>query len=485
MIGMKLFRSKGSNPSLHNRGRFLICFALALSSGFTTLSTSALAEGKPFSGGVRGGAIAVGPDRNLDLFMDALNRAQDRIWINIYQIDQEPVIRLLERKLQSNLEVKILLETEPCCTANLANAGFRAALRLSQALQRSRNPRSRIFFMRNLNKESPILPKPANTRRYPFNHAKYALIDTQTVWMASENLTTSGHAIPGQTGNRGWDVVLDDPNLSRQLGSVFIGDSNTRQDIITMGPSDPIPAFIVNARPGREEDEEQVTSRGGLRSFPIISVNITDAELIAAPNAVDPVVNWMRRSSRTLDLQFMSLPTKWTAPDKTPILSRMVATLLERAAAGTRIRVLLNDDRVWDSNTNLLVAKKNELTVAYLNRQAACRRLNLEARVIDAQSTGITYIHNKGMIGDNARVLVSSINGTQNSIEANRETALALDTREGAALLSDVFNWDWSRSPAAERDIRTQAARDANQNCEAVRTPFAWAVDAGPQLFLQ
>lgn len=481
MIGMKPTSSNESNRPLHRRGRFLICFALVLA----TL-TGAQADGGRFTGGVRGGAIAVGPDRNLDLFMDSLTRAQDRIWINIYQVDQEPVIRLLERKLQSNVEVKILLETEPCCTANLSNAGFRAALRLAEALQRAKNPRSRIFFMRNMNKDSGTTPKPPNTRRYPFNHAKYALIDAQTVWMASENLTTSGHALPGLTGNRGWDVVLDDATLARQLSNVFISDSNTSQDIITMKSSDPVPAFIANARPGREDDEEKVTSRGSLRSFPIISVNITDADLIAAPNAVDPVVNWMRRSSRTLDLQFMSLPTKWTAPDKTPVLSRLVATLLERAAAGTRIRVLLNDDRVWDGTTNLLVAKKNELTVAYLNRQAACRRLNLEARVIDAGATGITYIHNKGMIGDNARVLVSSINGTQNSIESNRETALALDTREGAALLSDVFNWDWSRSPDADRDVRTQAARDANTQCDSLRSmPLAWSAESGPRLFLQ
>jgi phosphatidylserine/phosphatidylglycerophosphate/cardiolipin synthase-like enzyme len=116
-----------------------------------------------------------------------------------------------------------------------------------------------------------------------------------------------------------------------------------------------------------------------------------------------------------------------------------------------KVRVLLNDDAVFLRGPDADRKKKKNLeTVQYLNSQARELKLPLEGRIINIKKLEITYVHNKGMIADRERVLISSINGTENSITNNRETGVVLESTDAGKYFSDVFDLDWELSATSE-----------------------------------
>jgi len=67
----------------------------------------------------------------------------------------------------------------------------------------------------------------------------------------------------------------------------------------------------------------------------------------------------------------------------------------------------------------------------------------------------IKQIHNKGVIVDDSRVLVSSINWNSNSPNFNREAGVIIDHLGVAHYFLDVFEDDWNptvKSPGIKTD---------------------------------
>ncbi|HWI62771.1 MAG TPA: lamin tail domain-containing protein, partial [Symbiobacteriaceae bacterium] len=58
---------------------------------------------------------------------------------------------------------------------------------------------------------------------------------------------------------------------------------------------------------------------------------------------------------------------------------------------------------------------------------------------------GLAKIHNKGFIIDGQKVLVSSINGSENSASENREAALLIENANVAEFYRDAWHWLWNQ----------------------------------------
>ncbi len=71
------------------------------------------------------------------------------------------------------------------------------------------------------------------------------------------------------------------------------------------------------------------------------------------------------------------------------------------------------------------------------------RHIPLEARCIDLSVSTVEKIHNKGVIVDDERVLVSSINWNSNSPTFNREAGVIIDHPGAARYFREVFDDDW------------------------------------------
>lgn len=352
-----------------------------------------------------------------------------------------------------------------------------------------------------------LLP-PVARRRFRFNHAKYVVVDGEISLVSSENFSPNGHPTPGYKGTRGWDIVLHDQKFAGELTALF--ESDTRpviQDLRVLdsaminrlkskwasapppapageeaviqpqkpdeldnagettprvapekaseGPSEPNSEAQPIVLSARSEDDPRRT----VPARPTGSGEVNKATLITSPNSAPALRQAIVDTKRSLDLNFMSFPKN------TPILGALVAG----ARRGVVTRVLLNDSKLFaqlGKNKKFEPAKTSAPqaprpptapkidpqveTAKLLMRFAYCDHLPIDARIINAKPVEITYIHNKGMILDGERVLVSSINGTTNSMENNREVAVLVESPDAARYYGDFFEFDWTRSPALD-----------------------------------
>ncbi|HDN96196.1 MAG TPA: hypothetical protein ENG71_03940, partial [Thermoplasmatales archaeon] len=53
-------------------------------------------------------------------------------------------------------------------------------------------------------------------------------------------------------------------------------------------------------------------------------------------------------------------------------------------------------------------------------------------------------IHNKGLIIDGEKVLISSINWGENSVRRNREIGVVVEDKNIASYFEDIFWYDWN-----------------------------------------
>jgi cardiolipin synthase len=120
------------------------------------------------------------------------------------------------------------------------------------------------------------------------------------------------------------------------------------------------------------------------------------------------------------------------SPQTTPDL--YLEEAIAAARRGVKVRILLSNSFLDPSDP-----KDNTHTVRYVNEIARKEKLNLEARLFRSDLAQLDKIHNKGVIVDGRKVLVSSVNWSYNSPANNREVSLILDHPTIGAYFTDLF----------------------------------------------
>jgi len=87
--------------------------------------------------------------------------------------------------------------------------------------------------------------------------------------------------------------------------------------------------------------------------------------------------------------------------------------------------------------------------------------LPLEVRLGWPADLGVRSIHNKGVIVDGERVLVSSINWNENSPAFNREAGVILEHPGVAGYYTEAFVQDWNRAAGGPVIRETDILRGA------------------------
>jgi hypothetical protein len=381
------------------------------------------------------GHFAVGPDSNQEMLISSINSAQRELLINIYQMDTPAVVRAIIDKINQGLSVSLLVEASPVGGVGAAET---AALNAIQNAMNAQNNGNQHLFMMGKQRRS-------DQRRFRFDHAKYIVIDSNRVYVTSENFTTTGHADSGTVGNRGWDAVLDSPSLAQELIEIFQSDV------------DPQYGDIYEYQSTGSLEPNSHESSGSARSLVRYGVkggNVGRVTLVTSPNSLDGIINVIRSARQKIRMEEMSLPLTWKTPET--VQDPIVTELIRAAERGVRVQVLLNDEQVFHHGSHRdddAPLRGNDQTVDFLQSYAKSNRLPLEARIIDIRATQITYVHNKGIIVDDQAVFVSSINGTQNSVMNNREVAVLLESSDAANYFTPVFDFDWAQSGEGSEEI--------------------------------
>jgi len=379
--------------------------------------------------------LGVSPDNSLSLTLSAISTAKELIQINMYQFDQKAITDALVERIHAGVSIQLLIEDEPF--EKISDAGIQTLNLLHDAMKVSTNLSNVIFLMSGA--------KNNGHRRYVYDHAKYMVIDSKLAWVSSDNLTQLGHPGEGMIGDRGWEIILEDQSVVQSLQGFFQVDTSLSfQDVLKISGSDPLPTFLMSSQKQFifETDQNLKT-----KNIPTTSVQVSHAEVITAPNATESFQKLIRSSLSSIDFEFMSLPQIWKPSAGVKVENPLVTELLNAAKRGIKVRVLLNDDRVFNPNTSPNIPLENEITAHFLLNQAQSLHLPLLVKIVDVKSVGISYVHNKGVIVDKTRTLISSINGTRNSMINNRELGLVVESSQAASYFGSIFESDWQHSP--------------------------------------
>jgi hypothetical protein len=337
------------------------------------------------SGEVEAFALPDQPDRAVE-FLDS---AEERLYLAGYTLTSERVVDALVRAHERGVAVRVLVEGGP-----VGGMSAPAGTALDE-LERA---------------GIEVRVVGGKRARYRYHHAKYAVVDARAL-VTTENWKRSG---TGGRSSRGWGVITDQRAVVDGLAETFEAD-----------------AGWVDAVPWHEFDrpalvEEEPASGSYPSEFQAESFDVERSELLVAPDNAEARLREVIGGAE----ESIAIKQVRIGSEAFPLLREVIAA----AERGVEVRVLLSG--AW------YVEEGNRRFVRRLEEQASRDGLPIQARVAEPGDR-FEKIHAKGMIVDGERTVVGSLNWNNNSLRANREVALLIESEKLAAYFGDVFDADW------------------------------------------
>lgn len=345
----------------------------------------------------------VSPDCSHEIFMQTIDRASSSIFVNMYEFSSPSLGAALVAAKARGVDVRVLIEGGPVGGISQSEQS------LTWTINRSGIPVSSMVSSKT--EHAP----------YRYDHAKYIIIDNNSLLLTSENFKNSGLPPKGMSGNRGWGVYIRDPGLAGYFTEVFTIDSSGRSVVPysgTAGEAEPVPL-------------EKHTAE----FFPVQFEGAMVTPVIAPDNCYQ-IAELLDSARTSIEIEQAYIK------NETPYaLNPYLSSAINASRRGVHVRVLL--DSYW---FNVEAPNDNDEMAALINRIAASEKIPLEAKCIDLSVSPVEKIHNKGVIVDDSRVLVSSINWNSNSPNFNREAGVIIDHPGVARYFRGVFDDDWNHT---------------------------------------
>ena len=408
--------------------------------------------------------VSEAPTDDLALTVGAIESAQKTLLLNIYELSSSDIADAILNRIQAGVHVEIIQEGQIVGGLSAAGKGIQA--QIAQAMQSAGNG-DRLLEMSS---------KAGGKRRYRYDHAKYAVIDSQTLLIGSENYSPTGNPAPGSVGNRGWEVLIFNSDIAQQYEGVFQIDSDvSKGDLIdlTQAAGNVLLADISAGSLDDGDSDSDYAARGctgkthvhcakpkkpkpkpvtapapapaspapiaNSPAQPVSGGNLLDAdavELITSPNLSETgLVGLINGAQTSIDIEQMTFDSQWgTGGEQSPLTTAVLAAIQR----GVKVRVLLNDEAVFDHGKSS--RPKNQPTIDLITQAGG------SGAIANLKAMGVDYIHNKGVLVDGNKTLISSINWDENSIEHNREAAVVITSTAVNAHYQALFDNDWSVS---------------------------------------
>ncbi len=338
------------------------------------------------------------PDSGGIPIYDQLESAQESVFITMYQFGSANALALLCQLEQRGVEVTLLLEGEPMEGADSLNIS---------GLKTLREAGGEIRLI-GVSDES-------GGDRYSFVHAKYAIIDGDTVIVTSENWTTDNlngsiadEVYASGNGNRGWGAVIESVEYAQYMQDVFDNDYSMEYGDV------------------KEFDEVYPNARSTTLTY----VPADDAEFRSYSTQVTPVLSldnsyrameyYMANAKERIYAEQQSLGSSYmNLSESSPVYKMKLA-----AGEGVECKLILSSG---------ITGIDSQLTTINAGT------------LVSAAKMSTPYVHNKGLICDDS-VWVSSINWTDNSFNNNRETCVVIHSAEVADYYAKAFLDDFERN---------------------------------------
>jgi hypothetical protein len=375
--------------------------------------------------------VALAPDHIYDVVRETLTSAHESIRLSSYTIEHLPLAHLLSTKARAGISVTLLLEGDPV-------GGISDQERyIAQLIEQSGG---QVWFMVNDRNDAHD--------RYPYQHAKYVIVDDRLLLVSSENF--SPEAMPdddrrdGTLGRRGTVLVSDAQELVVRASTLFQADWDTisHNDLYRWTPDDPkYGAPPIGFLPTTESGGSGYES---IHPEPLDLVGRFPAQMIQAPEssllpAEQGGILGMVSQAGLGDVvlvQQLYERAHWGASSDTPETAPnlRLQAYVDAARRGARVRIQL--DCFFDRGDN-------SQTADLVNGIATAEGLDLKARLGNPTGLGI---HNKMILvlaAGHGWVHVGSLNGSESSHKVNRELAVQVQSTEVYQYLATAFWQDW------------------------------------------
>ncbi|DAC72102.1 MAG TPA: hypothetical protein DSN98_06850 [Thermoplasmata archaeon] len=353
----------------------------------------------------------VSPDNSYQTIVNELQKAQVSIDLNMYEFTNPFLYDELLSALKRNVTVRLFMEGAP-----IGGIDDREKYILSTIAEAGGSVRCIVS-----DSEKQVYA------RYQFDHAKYLIIDNETVIVESCNWAKTGVPKNPTYGNREWGIVIRDKAVTAQFAQVFQEDYDPqRTDSYRFDAMNiTIPSgFFLDRDVPTGSYTPQFTTRtinGQSRITPVFSPDTSEQGILDAIDA----------ATTTIYIQQLYIYKDW---DET--LSPFVQHLVNKSQQGVCVEVILDYNLEYEG------------TIAVLNEtKQFLEEYGVNVKFISSAWSPFSTVHNKGMIIDNTTVLISSINWNEQSVRKNREVGVLLENQEAATYYANVFLSDWNLEP--------------------------------------
>jgi len=377
----------------------------------------------------------VGPDSGWVVLRDFVNAARGDVTAAIYDFSGEHIANaLIDASKAHGFPIKLAIDDGISATEELP-IQRRLKLRLQD------NYEAETVFCRS-------------GGRFPSAYHEKVLVRDGSFWLSSGNWTQSSQPEidpvnnPAEAkgmyskGNREWHVVVDHDGLAKVFARYIEHDRKTAQDDATVMFLDTAvyPDVFVPLDGLLEETQEMalaVPVPVAPQQLPAASGSFKVRPLLSPDNYAKRVRELIESATSRLYLQYSYIT--WTAAER----DRPFREVLEHLAGLS-----------WRTDFDLRVIVNS--------RDAAQKvRVLAENGFNEAVFKGQSRIHNKGIVADGKRVMVSSQNWSGDGFLRNRDAGLIIDNAEIAAYYEAIFLDDWDRraKPALAQHMTATLAR--------------------------
>lgn len=353
----------------------------------------------------------ISPDTSFSVISNFLQNTHSEILLSVYEFTSNELASILIDALQRNVTLNMFVEGSPV-------GGM--SQKQSYLLHRLHHHGASIHILQGSQADRIY-------RRYRFVHAKYMVLDEETVLIHSGNFGPTGVPSVTSFGNREWGIALKNETIAGFYASVFHDDWNIDREDTFVFSSDPLFENNTYFLPEESYFGRYQPIMNQSLSF-TLTANIQP--VLSPDNSYTQITTLLSQAEESIYIQQLYIYPQWTTTEN-PI----IPLLIEKAEQGVDIRIILNYNPWYDS-TNV----RNNITKNLLESHG------IQVKYYFTNWSIFRNMHNKGAVIDNTSVLISSINWNENSILNNREIAVIITHPEIASIYATVFLSDWNLS---------------------------------------
>lgn len=264
-------------------------------------------------------------------------------------------------------------------------------------------------------------------------HIKVAVRDGKTVWVSSGNwnnsnqpdidpVTTPQDAAAARSGDRDWHVVIEHEGVASTFEKYLLHDLEVAEAHDVPGAAQGASSPALDPEALRPDVQTPPFAQFFAATTVTDTTRITPVLTPDAGVYVDAVRDLVDGATTTLHMQFQYIELPKTSSAASAPLESLVAAIVARQKAGVDVKIIMSEFEV--------AGFLEKLQTAGLD-------------VVDSVKIQ-NNVHNKGIVVDGARVLVSSQNWSSSGVSTNRDAGVILDSHDAADYFDTIFEHDWA-----------------------------------------